>query len=382
MIAPTLPRSTEFPAAVASTLSPYNIPSIPAARLIGHEGPIHAVTFSHDGKYCLTAGHDRSVRLWNPTRIDPVRTSTPTSKPSSSYLTTSTSTPTPLPPLDEIPPALPIQSYTDGHTHPVSSLTIDPSSTTLLSSSSKTLIATDILTRRLKRRFTGHTGRINAVAISHSADAFLSASYDGTVRIYDGRTFTQTPVAVLEEGTDSLTCLAVRDGGPGAGGVGGDVEIRAGSVDGTVRTYDLRRGGVRCDALGDDVAVTSLGTTGDGLLDVVGCLDGRIHVLERNTGLSLRTFGGGHVAGRYALGCALTADDGCVVVGSEDGRVGVYDLVTGASVGRLRVRGGVRPVCAVACHPRRGKESVVVTGSYDGGGVVWTNGDMGLMDLD
>lgn len=345
---------------------PPSIPSTPALRLVGHEGPIHAVTFSHDGKYCLTAGHDRTVRLWNPTRIDPVHAAVAHSKrdPASSS------------PLEQIPPALPIQSYADGHSHPVSSLAIDDLSTTLLSSSDRALVVTDVITRRLKRRFVGHTGRINTVACSKGSDVFLSGSYDGTVRLWDGRSFDSRPMMVLDESKDSVTSLHVRqqDSDETA------VEIVTGSVDGTIRTYDLRRGEMRCDDLGGDIAVTSVTTTADGLCNVVSCLDGRIHVLERRTGESLMTFGGGHTAGRYSLQSHVTANDGYVVSGSEDGAVVLYEIRTGKVVQTLR--GHVRPTCALACHPKVGYESVVISGSYDGHGVVWTNGDCNLIQTE
>lgn len=45
---------------------------LPVAELRGHEdGPIHIIRFTADGKYCITGANDRTVRLWNPTRIDP-----------------------------------------------------------------------------------------------------------------------------------------------------------------------------------------------------------------------------------------------------------------------------------------------------------------------
>lgn len=34
--------------------------------LRGHEGPVYRCILSHDGSYALSAGHDRTVRLWNP----------------------------------------------------------------------------------------------------------------------------------------------------------------------------------------------------------------------------------------------------------------------------------------------------------------------------
>lgn len=42
------------------------LPSKEAAILKGHEGAVLAVRFNKDGKYCLSCGKDRSLRLWNP----------------------------------------------------------------------------------------------------------------------------------------------------------------------------------------------------------------------------------------------------------------------------------------------------------------------------
>ncbi len=42
------------------------LPSKEAVVLKGHEGAVLAVRFNKDGKYCLSCGKDRSLRLWNP----------------------------------------------------------------------------------------------------------------------------------------------------------------------------------------------------------------------------------------------------------------------------------------------------------------------------
>lgn len=149
-----------------------DLPSKPTSRLVGHEGPIRAVKYSHDGKYAITAGHDRTVRLWNPTRVDPAYVH----GYESNYVKNSTNTV--VTKLESIPHALPIQSYRDGHTHPVSSVDIDDTSTTLLSSSNKAMIVTDVITQKLKRRYQGHTGLINTVACSSGGNVFVSGSYD------------------------------------------------------------------------------------------------------------------------------------------------------------------------------------------------------------
>jgi len=85
------------------------------------------------------------------------------------------------------------------------------------------------------------------------------------------------------------------------GGPDAFARIRAASVDGMVRTYDLRMGMLRCDDCKSPV--TSLAVTEE----AASCLDGTICLVE--TGQVLNTFSSHHAAGQYGLQCALTADD-------------------------------------------------------------------------
>ena len=337
-----------------------NLPSKPVTRLVGHEGPIRAVKFSHDGKYCLSAGHDRTVRLWNPTRIDPAYShihniDTIGVAPSSTMTT----------PIDSIPHALPIQSYSDGHTHPVSSIDIDDTSTTLLSASNKAMVVTDVITQKLKRRYQGHTGMINTVACASAASIFASGSYDGTVRIMDGRSFNSNPIQVLSEAKDSITSVKILEKANEI------AEICTVSVDGSIRTYDIRKGCINVESFGQDVSLTSVAYTSDFLCSVVSSLNGAIYVLEKDTGSLINTCLGGHKAGRYSLDCTLTADDQHIISGSEDGNAVIYDFVSGQVVQTLQ--GHKRATCSIAAHPIRNHSSIVITGSYDGDAVVWSN---------
>jgi len=338
---------------------PPHLPSAPIARLVGHDdGPIHAVKFTSDGKYCLTAGHDRTVRLWNPLRIDPAyeygnaAPANDVERPPKSEVS-----------IDSLPHALPIQVYSDGHTYPISAIDIDDSSTTLLSATDKTLVVTDVLTRKVKRRFQGHTGRINSVATSADGGVFLSASYDGTVRIWDGRSFSTAPVQTLSDATDSVSSVTILERKNEL------CEIVTSSIDGRLRTYDLRRGLMSEDDLGKNLALTSFAHTSDGLRGAISCLNGAIHVTDRSDGTLLNTCFGSHTAGRYSLECKVTADDRFVVSGSEDGSIVFYDFASGCVAQTLEGHG--KATCTVAVHPNKANSSVTVSGSYDGNAVVW-----------
>lgn len=45
-------------------MAPY--PTRLELTLKGHKGPVNDVCYNHSGQYCLSAGRDRSIRLWNP----------------------------------------------------------------------------------------------------------------------------------------------------------------------------------------------------------------------------------------------------------------------------------------------------------------------------
>jgi mitogen-activated protein kinase organizer 1 len=292
--------------------------------------------------------------LWNPARLDPAY------PPIRGYGTNSEEFSVPVLSLAR---ALPIQTYTDGLTHPVGALALDDKATTLVVASDKTLVVTDLVSARIKRRFQGHAARINAVAVTEGAEIFLSASYDATVRIWDGRASRSfEPIQTLKEAKDSVTCLHVDQND-------GNAIIRAGSVDGTIRSYDLRKGQIRCDNVGS--AITGMVQSNDGQCLAASCLDGTIRLVEVDTGELLNTYASHHDAGQYSLNCCLTADDATIVTGSEDGRVVLYDLVRAVPVQVLE--GHTKPTCSVATHPMIENNSTVISASYDGTAVVWAS---------
>lgn len=137
-----------------------------------------------------------------------------------------------------------MQTYADGHLHPVHCVAADASSSVLLSASEKTLLATDLLTAQGKRKWWGHGSRIECVAcLGGSGEAgnggggggsgigeevYASASYDATVRLWDARSNSREPLMVLDQATDAVTCVA-------AGRGAGEASIVTSSVDGKVR---------------------------------------------------------------------------------------------------------------------------------------------------
>ena len=374
-----------------------NLPRVPVARLAGHDGPVQAIVFTSDGKWCLTGGLDRTVKLWNPFRVDPQYTAAIAAK-SSESLRSKTRGPPPREAMkmttgtaafQDLPPALNIQTYSGGLTHDISALcvtsppSLSPSSSqTLLAACDKTMVVTDLISNQVKRRLGQHhhTGRINAVAATtqYGGEAYVTASYDATVAIWDGRSRDTKPLQVLKDAKDSVTSVYIQQqtSSGGAHNSSSSVKdysnniaiIRTASVDGIVRTYDLRKGLLQCDDFGSPV--TSMARTKDGNCLVVSCLDGTIRLMELETGELLNTYNSYHTAGQYGLDVDVLADDATIVTGSENGACALYDLVR-ANMVQVLDGPARRPTCTVAAHPKQ--SSVVVAASYDNSTVVWSH---------
>lgn len=196
------------------------------------------------------------------------------------------------------------------------------------------------------------------MAFNGDSSVLISGSYDGTVRCWDCRSRSHLPIQVLKHCRDSVTSLAVY--GPA---------IVVGSVDGCVRTYDLRGGAVYTDDLGDPVVCVSV--SGDGLCILASCLSataggGKCRLLEAKSGTLLNDYKG-HENTSFHIDSCFAQHDAHIASGSESGEVVFWDLLSTEVVGRLT--GHAAAVCSVACHPTK---NMVLSASHDSTVRVWT----------
>lgn len=104
---------------------------------------------------------------------------------------------------------------------------------------------------------------------------------------------------------DSVTSVVVRGW-----------EIIAGSVDGTVRRFDIRIGRMYTDAVHHPV--TSVAVSHDTLCVLAACLDSTLRLLDKSSGELLASYRG-HVHSSVKMDCCLTPSDAHVVGCSESG---------------------------------------------------------------
>jgi len=151
------------------------------------------------------------------------------------------------------------------------------------------------------------------VEFNNDDSVVASGSYDSTVKLWDLRSQNRQPIQALEEARDSVQALYV-----------GTSRIMTGSVDGHVRTYDLRKGELRADYIG--YPVTSVVPTQDESTYIVMTLDGHIRLMDAITGKLLNDFAG-HVHTSYRCRACFGHGEASVVAGDENGAIWAWDLL-------------------------------------------------------
>ncbi|KAI8815782.1 WD40-repeat-containing domain protein [Fimicolochytrium jonesii] len=299
-----------------------NLPNTELHSLRGHSGPIHAITYSQDGNYILTASHDRSAKLWNPTT------------------------------------GLLIKTY-EAHGKGVLAVAVPPAgadnSRFVTGSEDRSVFVWDVGTGRPIRRFQGHHSRVNAVAFNQDGTVIISGSYDASIRFWDCRAANaRLPIQICSDAKDSVESVRV---------VGS--EVLTGSVDGSIRIYDIRMGSLTADAIGHPI--TSATFSGDKNCILLSSLDSTIRLIDKETGELLNHYRG-HKNTTYRLASTLSNNDAYVVSGSEDGKIYMWDLVDGKLVKAIVAHEG-SVVTAVAYHPI---SNGMVSAAVDGSVKVWT----------
>ncbi|KAK1482558.1 WD domain-containing protein [Colletotrichum cuscutae] len=311
-----------------------SFPDRPVAHLLGSNvGPVHAVSYSASpGTYILTGSADRNIRLYNPaSHNQPQR-----------YGSAINSSKTPGTTKPAVPEARLIQTYT-AHGYEVLDLSVSSDNERFASvGGDRAAFLWDVATAKTIRRFGGnahgHTARVNCVSFAGDGDSLvISGGFDTSVRVWDARSNSAKPIQVLDEAKDAITALAVRD-----------AEVIAGSVDGRVRSYDVRMGRCVTDVIG--ASVTSLKLTRDGKAMLVGSLDSKIRLMDRESGTCLKTYADDRWRNEeLRVQAVLGSKEKYVIAGDEltagtgpsglngDGKIWAWDLLTGKLVATVRV---------------------------------------------
>lgn len=280
-------------------------PSAPIAKLTGHNGIVHAVAYSSGSQnYILTGSSDRTIRLFNPQKAPP---SSVAPAASSAY-----------------PPGL-VNKY-NAHGYEVLSIDVNEANDRFVSTGGdKTVFLWDVQTAQTVRRWTGHAGRVNRGVFGGEGDSIVvTGSFDGTVRIWDTKSNAYKPIMTLDDAKDAITDVAVHD-----------ADVVAASVDGRLRSYDIRMGMCQADVIGPPCTSLDISKKGTELL--VSSLDSTVRLMDRTNGERLKKYEDEAFVNKdLRVRSTLGLNDSVVVSGSDDGMVFVWDVLGGECLHKFK----------------------------------------------
>jgi transcription initiation factor TFIID subunit 5 len=159
-----------------------------------HTSPVWDVRFSPSGHYFLTASADRTARLWSTPQIAPLRLYVGHDSdvecvawhPNSAYVVTGSSGGDKTVRVWDVQRGNPVRIFT-GHTGNVTSVAVSGTGKVIASGDDRgEILIWDISTGRLVKRMKGHgRGGIWSLDWSIESTVLVSAGADGTVRVWD-----------------------------------------------------------------------------------------------------------------------------------------------------------------------------------------------------
>ncbi len=215
--------------------------------LTGHTASVWSVAFSPDGALLASGSGDDTIRLWDATTGQHIRTLT-------------------------------------GHTYWVSSVAFSPADGSLLASGSgdNTIRLWDATTGQHIRTLTGHTDWVNSVAFSPADGSLLaSGSSDNTIRLWDATTGQH--IRTLTGHTDWVRSVSFSPDGS---------LLASGSSDKTIRLWDATTGQHIRTLTGHTDRVRSVSFSPDGSMLASGSSDKTIRLWDATTGQHIRTLTG------------------------------------------------------------------------------------------
>ena len=288
-VAPPILNSTSFTIHQPPSLSNASRAQLLQTFQAAPTSPVTAILFCPNRLHALFASTSRTLHLINPA-TQPSDASSPTI------------------------PSPAVRLYHPPHAYDITCIGVTASSQHLLSGSSdRQLIVTQTETGQTVRKLKAHDMRLNALAVSGDTIC-ATASADSTVRLWDMRAMRdQRPMQTVSHSRDSVTAVAFLPGP--------SPSFLSASIDGCVRVYDVRRGEVTVDELGEPITAVDVGQYGDVVLAATTA--SRMALIDRTTkpaATVLQRFESeSYKSEQYSLQCVLVGGGTDVVSGTESG---------------------------------------------------------------
>lgn len=147
---------------------------------------------------------------------------------------------------------------------------------------------------------------------------YRAAGFDAKLMLWDMRASSRDPIQTLKEATSTITSLILPT----------SPQIITGSSDGYIRTYDLRFGLLTDDLVGRPITSLELSPTAPEESVLVGTNDGKVRVFDRKDGGCLQMFQGhkvGEQTGRWGMDWGY--GDGLALAGDEEGKLWAWNVL-------------------------------------------------------
>jgi WD40 repeat protein len=286
--------------------------------LTGHKGAVTSVAYSADGKYVISGGEDRTLKLWDTASGKEVRTFTGhrgavTSvafSPDGNMVVSGSSDSTVR--LWDVATGRELRA-TESLGWKISCVAFSPDGRFVASAGDDNQVRLWQLPKmEAARTLAGHGWRVTSVAFSPDGKFSLSGSEDDSMKLWDMAKGQE--VRTLHNGLAKVTCVAFSpDGRFGL----------SGGRDKAVKLWNLANGREIQQFDGHTRPVRGVAFTRDGRFAVSASEDETVKVWELNTGKEIRTFTGHEAA---VTGVAVSPDGHDVASAGADGSVRIWQL--------------------------------------------------------
>jgi WD40 repeat protein/serine/threonine protein kinase len=283
-----------------------------------HEKGVTAVAVTPNGHFIVSGSRDSTLRLWNLTTAECLRTfdryrremTSVAVTPNGRFIISGCDDNTLW--LWDLTTARYLQIF-EGHQHGVTAVTVTPNGRFAVSGSDDgTLRLWNLAAGKCLRTFEGHTEGVIAVAVTPNGRFVISGSQDKTLRQWD--LATAKCLQTFKGHKEGVTAIAVTPNGR---------FIISGSDDNSLRLWDIAMTKCLQTFRGHKEGVTAVAVTPDGHFTVSGSFDRTLRLWKLTTGKCLRTFDG-HEKGVTTV--ATTPDGRFAVSGSEDKTLRLWNL--------------------------------------------------------